>query len=87
MIEMKTLDAIARAVTKLGFSDSGIAALRSTFDDVRLTCCLEDDMGAAEPFREYADFNLYLVDASEHCMTLTDDPHRACGVVVAEVYF
>jgi hypothetical protein len=30
-------------------------------------------------------FNLYLVNGSEHCLSLTDDPLQAIGVVLAEV--
>jgi hypothetical protein len=30
-------------------------------------------------------FNLYLVNGSEHCLSLTDDPLHAIGVVLAEV--
>jgi len=30
-------------------------------------------------------FNLYLVNGSEHCLSLTDDPQQAIGVVLAEV--
>jgi hypothetical protein len=30
-------------------------------------------------------FNLYLVNGSEHCLSLTDDPLHAIGVVVAAV--
>lgn len=36
------------------------------------------------PFRTLETYNLYLLDASEHCVKLTTDPAMATGVVVAQ---
>jgi hypothetical protein len=35
------------------------------------------------PFRQYAGFDLYLVDGSSHCWSLTDNPELATGLVIA----
>lgn len=37
-----------------------------------------------EPFRALADYNLYLLDGSEHCVQLTNDLNSATAVVVAQ---
>ena len=84
MIDPFVLEAVAQRVTALGFSDGGIASVRAGFPELRLTFCLEDEMGAAAPYREYAGFSLYLVNQGDHCLSLTDDPAAAGGVVVAE---
>jgi hypothetical protein len=36
------------------------------------------------PFRALEDFNLYLLDAREHCVQITSDPALATGVIVAQ---
>lgn len=36
------------------------------------------------PFRAMEDYNLYLLDAREHCVQITSDPSVATGVVVAQ---
>ncbi len=85
MIATTTLDALCEAVTRYGFSVAGISEVRAIFTDVHLVFCLDDEMGAALPYREHAGFCLYLIHTGGHCMGLTDDPDSAFGVVVAEV--
>ena len=36
------------------------------------------------PFRALEDYNLYLLDAREHCVQITSNPNEATGVVVAQ---
>ena len=60
-----------------------LAGFRHDFPGLSLTRCDASDLGVEEPFRQYERFNLYLVDASDHCWRLTADPARATGVVVA----
>jgi hypothetical protein len=60
-----------------------LAGFRHEFPGLSLTRCDVSDLGVEPPFRQYPRFNLYLVDASDHCWRLTEDPARATGVVVA----
>lgn len=85
MIATTTLDGICEAVTRHGLSEPGIDEVRTLFADVHLVFCLDDEMGAARPYRSYASFCLYLVHSDGHCMGLTEDPDSAFGVVIAEV--
>ena len=39
---------------------------------------------AEEPFRAEAHFDLFLVDGSGHCWTITGAPEAATGIVIAE---
>ena len=39
---------------------------------------------AEEPYREEERFDLYLVDGSGHCWTITGAPDSATGIVIAE---
>ena len=78
--------------------DSSLAsAMRALFPGLRFTCCADDDIPArSKPVAEVGEaaggeaadgeaplFRLYLIDASEHCLRLTNDPELACGVVLA----
>lgn len=87
MIVPETLEHIANtAVAMGGLSDATLAELKQTWPDLRFTFCSDDDMPARlPPALRREGFNLYLVNGSEHCLSLTDDPLQAIGVVLAEV--
>mgnify|MGYP003624687978 FL=1 len=85
MIATSTLDGICEAVTRYGLSPAGISEVRALFADVHLVFCLDDEMGAAQPYRSYAGFCLYLIHSGGHCMGLTEGPDSAFGLVIAEV--
>jgi hypothetical protein len=79
-------DALARIEAALSPPNADPAVLtgfRRDFPGLSVTRCDVSDLGVERPFRQYQRFNLYLVDASEHCWRLTDDPARATGVVLA----
>ncbi|MGD0474123.1 MAG: hypothetical protein ABSB70_13060 [Candidatus Velthaea sp.] len=78
--------ALTKIDAALGGPDAGsgwLAGFRQDFPELSLTRCDVSDLGVEPPFRVYERFNLYLVDASDHCWRLTADPARATGVVVA----
>jgi len=82
-----TEDVMARIEAVLGPVDAdpkALAGLRHDVPGLSVTRCDLSDLGVEEPFRQYPRFNLYLVDASDHCCRLTADPARATGLVVAE---
>ena len=73
---------IAGIEAALGEADA-YAALRTRFPKLSLTRADESDMGMETPFRQYALFDLYLVDGGNHCWTVTDSPERATGLILA----
>jgi hypothetical protein len=87
MIVPETLDKIASAAAVSGeLSEDTLLALKKTWPDLRFTLCNDDDMPARLPAAVQREgFNLYLVSGSEHCLSLTDDPLQAIGVVLASV--
>ena len=86
MITTSFLDQIETIVSRAGLSADSVAALRDAFPDHHFTHCLDDDISAGvEPVREADGFNLYLIDASEHCLRFTRDLDSATGLVLAEV--
>lgn len=87
MIVAETLEKIANAAASFGdLNDDALASLKQTWPDLRFTLCNDDDMPARlPPALRREGFNLYLVNGSEHCLSITDDPLQAIGVVVAWV--
>jgi hypothetical protein len=86
MIAVETLTAVADAVDGRSLDDALLADLRGRFPGLRLTLCGDDDVPARlPPALERPGFNLYLVNGSEHCLSLTNDPDVAIGVVLAWV--
>ena len=67
-------------------SDGGAqlaADFRRRYPGRSLTRCNISDMGTEAAYRQFAAFDLYLVDGREHCWHITDDPVTATGIVVA----
>ncbi|MDP2835064.1 MAG: DUF6129 family protein [Pseudomonadota bacterium] len=87
MIPADVLAAIADAATVLpALDDAGMAQLRADWPGLHLTLCSDNDVPARLPaVLERPGFNLYLVNGQEHCLTLTNDPEVAIGVVLAWV--
>lgn len=80
-------DDIAKLDTLLGGAEADTGALktlRELLPGLSLTSCDASDIDQEAPFRAYPGFNVYLVDASDHCWKITDDPARATGLVVAK---
>ncbi|MDJ0738519.1 MAG: DUF6129 family protein [Gammaproteobacteria bacterium] len=85
MISPEALDAVGSWLQQRG-GDAGMERdLRAAFPDLHFTFCLDDDVIADTPASELPGFNLYLVDSSSHCLSLTTDPEAASGLVVAEL--
>ena len=74
---------IEAALSEAGTVAEAYAALRTHFPKLSLTRADESDMGMETPFRQYALFDLYLVDGGSHCWTVTGSPERATGLILA----
>lgn len=85
MIPRETLGHIADAAAEFQFlDDATLDALRGRWPGLHFTVCGDDDVPARlSPVLERTGFNVYLVNGSEHCLTLTNDPELAIGVVLA----
>jgi len=87
MIIPETLEQIANTAAAMSvLNEESLVTLKQAWPDLRFTLCNDDDMPARLPAALKRErFNLYLVNGSEHCLSLTDDPLHAIGVVLAEV--
>lgn len=85
-ITAEFIDKISAVLTRAGLTEDSVAALRKAFPDLHFTFCSDDDVGVAHtPVRRTPTFNIYLIDASEHCLRFTRDLAAATGLVLAEV--
>ncbi len=84
MVEEAALDSFAHKLGQMTPQEWTQDNCRRIWDQGSLTVCNENDIsGLAKPVMEGDGFDLYLIDASQHCACLTNDFERACGVVVA----
>jgi hypothetical protein len=85
MITEAQVNAVAQRISAAYLDDALITELRAEFAPLHFTYCMDDDVGGFSPVMENEKFNLYLIDAREHCLTLTNNYATATGIVVAEV--
>jgi len=77
--ELNEIDAALSAAD----ADAGVfAQLRGRFPHLSWTRCDASDV-TETPFRTYSRFEVHLVDRSDHCVSITADPARATGIVLA----
>lgn len=77
------LNEIEQVLNAPDAGSTAFAALRQRFPKLTLTRCDASDV-TEEPFRSYPAFDLHLLDASEHCAGVTDDPAQATGLILAK---
>lgn len=87
MIVAETLKQIVDAAsTARGLNEDLLSSLKESWPQLRFTFCNDEDMPARmPPVLRSERFNLYLLGGGEHCLSLTEDPGRAIGVVLALV--
>ncbi len=84
MIAQETASDLARRFAASGDETTALASFRSEHPELRFYACSEDDIPARlSPWLSVAGVGVYLIDASEHCVSLTCDPEHACGLVFA----
>jgi hypothetical protein len=85
MIPRETISHIADAAAEFQFlDDTTLDFLRGRWPGLHFTLCGDDDVPARlSPVLERPGFNVYLVNGSEQCLTMTNDPEVAIGVVLA----
>jgi hypothetical protein len=57
--------------------------IRAGFPGLLVTRCDAEDMRGEAPYRRSGAYDLFLVDTSNHCWRIIDDPQAASGVVIA----
>lgn len=86
MVTEQQLNAVSQRISTAYLDDALITQLRAEFTPLHFTYCSDDDVCGPTPVIETPKFNLYLIDAREHCLTLTNNYETATGIVVAEIF-
>lgn len=85
MITTEQLQSVGNWLSQLPVDVELDRKLKKQFPEMHFTCCMDDDVVAATPVYEHEDFNIYLIDSSNHCLSFTQDMAVATGLVVAEI--
>jgi hypothetical protein len=84
MIDPALIDRLADGVERQGLDEAAVASLRAAYPGLHFTLCDDEDVPARlVPAAERPGFNVYLVDAGEHCVKFTTEPAQASGLVFA----
>ena len=83
MIDAQTVAAIKAEVERQGAGEETVKKLRTNWQGIHFTYCMDDDIGALEPFEEANGFNIYLVTGRDHCISFTSAIENATGLVIA----
>ncbi len=87
MISQETVNDIANKLQSVEYLDEQVVSgLRQAYEGVHFTYCNDDDISEVSPVLEQENFNLYLVNGRDHCLTMTKDFNLATDIVVAEIY-
>ncbi|WGS19383.1 MULTISPECIES: DUF6129 family protein [unclassified Bradyrhizobium] len=65
-----------------GADAASLEALRRRFPKLAWMRCDASDV-TEQPFRRFLDFDLHLIDGSDHCVHMTADPAKATGMLLA----
>ena len=65
-----------------GGPDLGVR-LRASLPGLVVTACDAEDIDNAAPFLQHPSVQIHLVDGSNHCWSLTSDPEKATGLLIA----
>ncbi len=83
-ISCETLTEIEDALKDFtNITNNPVPMLKECFPDISFLRMSARDVDEA-PFRTLANYNLYLLDTSEHCVKITNNPDLATAVVVAQ---
>jgi hypothetical protein len=82
-----TGEKLAEIEALLGADNADASCLqdfRQKFPGVSLTRADPSDVDGERPYKEFPRFNLFLISAVNHCVTMTRDPAIATGIIVVQ---
>jgi hypothetical protein len=82
-ISLEQVENLAGMLVALPSGENPVPAVRAGFPELSVSRCSADDMRDETPFRRVGDYDVYLVDTSNHCWRIIDEPATATGVILA----
>jgi hypothetical protein len=77
------LSGLERLLLAVDAGANPLPQIRAGFPGISVSRCDADDMRGESPYRHSGGYDLFLVDTSNHCWRIVDDPLAASGVVIA----
>lgn len=74
---------IASMLLTLPGGENPVPAVRASFPDLAVSRCTADDMREETPFCRAGDFDVFLVDTSNLCWKIINEPSTATGLILA----
>lgn len=85
MITQEQLEQIAAAIVTDGDEFEFQDIIREKFPEFTFTFAIDEDIMGIDPVIETDRYNIYLLDTSDECFTMTEDLGAATGVIIAEL--
>jgi hypothetical protein len=83
-LSTEQLSQLADLVLAAAPGDNPVPSIRAAFPGLAVSRCDASDMRDEAPFRRLGDYDVFLMNTSQHCWHLTDDPQSAGGIVLAK---
>lgn len=82
MIDVESAQRMARRIAAGG--EATLAEFRAEHPELRFYACSEDEVPPRlAPWAAADGVEVFLIDATEHCVRLSREPENACGLVFA----
>ncbi len=82
-IEAERIDELAALLLAVPAGGNPVPVVRASFPDLTVSRCDAADMRHETPYRRIGEFDVFLVDTSNHCWRMIDEPGVATGVILA----
>lgn len=82
-ISMEQVESLASMLAALPGGENPIPVVRAGFPELAVSRCSAEDMRDETPFRRVGDYDVYLINTSNHCWRIIDEPATATGVILA----
>jgi hypothetical protein len=79
------LENLSALLVALPQGENPVPAVRSQFPKISVSRCTDEDMRDKIPFLRQGNYDVFLVDTSNHCWRIVDEPATASGVILAEL--
>ncbi len=79
------LENLSALLVALPQGENPVPAVRSRFPDLSVSRCPDEDMRDEMPFLRKGNYDVFLVDTSNHCWRIVDELATASGVILAEL--
>lgn len=82
-LSAQQLDGLNQLLLSITPENNPVTQIRASFPAISVSRCDASDMRGELPFRRAGEYDVFLVDTSNHCWRIIDDPQNASGIVIA----